>query len=128
LRTSIPISRCGAFDGHRHRSRYRLPPGLSIDQIRLLLYSAYGVRQVSTIYAPDDTYQVILEVDPKYADTKRGAAPHAGAHGRPAAWCRSTPWPRDPTSRRPLTVKPHRPVPAVMISFNLAPGVASARR
>ena len=42
---------------------------LSVDQIRLLLYSAFGTRQVSTIYAPDDTYQVILEADPKYADT-----------------------------------------------------------
>src|SRR5262249_57979187 len=38
--------------------------GLSVDQIRLLLYSAFGTRQVSTIYAPDDTYQVILEADP----------------------------------------------------------------
>src|SRR5262252_4571815 len=43
--------------------------GLSVDQIRLLLYSAFGTRQVSTIYAQDDTYQVILEADPKYADT-----------------------------------------------------------
>ena len=42
---------------------------LSVDQIRLLLYSAFGTRQVSTIYATDDTYQVILEADPKYADT-----------------------------------------------------------
>ena len=43
--------------------------GLSVDQIRLLLYSAFGSRQVSTIYAADDTYQVILEADPRYADT-----------------------------------------------------------
>ena len=41
---------------------------MSVDQIRLLLYSAFGSRQVSTIYAADDTYQVILEADPKYAD------------------------------------------------------------
>src|ERR1043165_2144044 len=43
--------------------------GLSIDQIRLLLYSAFGTRQVSTIYAADDTYQAILEADPRYAAT-----------------------------------------------------------
>src|SRR5258708_22938302 len=42
---------------------------LSVDQIRLLLYSAFGTRQVSTIYAPDSTYQVILDADPKYANT-----------------------------------------------------------
>jgi len=35
---------------------------------RLLLYSAFGSRQVSTIYAADDTYQVILEADPRYVD------------------------------------------------------------
>src|SRR4030095_10558309 len=46
--------------------------GLSVDQIRLLLYSAFGSRQVSTIYAADDTYQVILEADPKYADVNEG--------------------------------------------------------
>ena len=62
-------------------------------------------RQISTIYAPDDTYQVILEADPKYADTndvlrkimirtpsrRAGAARHRGqaqrqadvAHGQP---------------------------------------------
>src|SRR5204863_8658308 len=30
------------------------------------LYAAYGSRQVSTIYAPEDTYTVILEADAKY--------------------------------------------------------------
>ena len=41
--------------------------GLSIEQIRQILFSAFGSRQVSTIFA-DDTYQVILEADPRYAD------------------------------------------------------------
>ncbi len=35
--------------------------GITIDQIRSSLYSAYGTRQVSTIYAPENTYEVILE-------------------------------------------------------------------
>lgn len=30
--------------------------GLNVDQIRAQFYSAFGTRQVSTIYAPDDTY------------------------------------------------------------------------
>ncbi len=42
--------------------------GVSVDQIRSTLYSAFGSRQVSTIYAPEDTYQVILEADPAYLD------------------------------------------------------------
>src|SRR4029077_16073923 len=97
--------------------------GLSVDQIRLLLYSAFGSRQVSTIYAPDDTYQVILEADPRYADTNeilrriiirtpaRALVPldtvaHRGDQ---------------PTS---LTVNHIAQLPAVMISFNLGPGIA----
>ena len=97
--------------------------GLSIDQIRLLLYSAYGVRQVSTIYAPDDTYQVILEVDPKYADTNevlrrmQVRTPTGGLVPLDTVAKRSD----KPTS---LTVNHIAQLPAVMISFNLAPGVA----
>jgi hydrophobe/amphiphile efflux-1 (HAE1) family protein len=97
--------------------------GLSIDQIRLLLYSAYGVRQVSTIYAPDDTYQVILEVDPKYADTNevlrrmQVRTPSGGLVPLDTVAKRVD----KPTS---LTVNHIAQLPAVMISFNLAPGVA----
>jgi HAE1 family hydrophobic/amphiphilic exporter-1 len=42
--------------------------GVTVDQVRDQFYSAFGTRQVSTIYAPEDTYQVILEADEKYAD------------------------------------------------------------
>ena len=38
--------------------------GISVQQIEDALYSAYGNRQVSTIFAPDNTYAVILELDP----------------------------------------------------------------
>ncbi len=97
---------------------------LSVDQIRLLLYSAFGTRQVSTIYAPDDTYQVILEADPKfYADTSEALrriqirTPSGGLV------------PLDTVAKRvdkatSLTVNHIAQLPAVMISFNLAPGVA----
>jgi hydrophobe/amphiphile efflux-1 (HAE1) family protein len=97
--------------------------GLSIDQIRLLLYSAYGTRQVSTIYAPDDTYQVILEVDPKYADTNEVLrrmmvrTPTGGLVPLDTVAKRSD----KPTS---LTVNHISQLPAVIVSFNLAPGVA----
>ena len=97
--------------------------GLSVDQIRLLLYSAFGTRQVSTIYAPDDTYQVILEADPKYADTNEvlrriQVRTPAGALV-----------PLDTVAKRndkptSLTVNHIAQLPAVIISFNLAPGIA----
>jgi len=96
---------------------------LSVDQIRLLLYSAFGTRQVSTIYAPDDTYQVILEADPKYADinevlrrimirTPTGSLVPLDTVAKKID---------KPTS---LTVNHIAQLPAVMVSFNLAPDVA----
>ena len=36
------------------------------DQIQNALFTAYGTRQVSTIYTPSNEYQVILEVEPQY--------------------------------------------------------------
>ena len=96
---------------------------LSVDQIRLLLYSAFGTRQVSTIYAPDDTYQVILEADPKYADINevlrriQVRTPTGGLVPLDTVAKRVD----KPTS---LTVNHISQLPAVIISFNLAPGIA----
>jgi len=97
--------------------------GLSVDQIRLLLYSAFGSRQVSTIYAADDTYQVILEADPRYADVNEVLrriqirTPSGALVPLDTVAKRSD----KPTS---LTVNHIAQLPAVIISFNLAPGVA----
>ena len=96
---------------------------LSVDQIRLLLYSAFGTRQVSTIYAPDDTYQVILEADPKYADTSEvlRRIMIRTPTGQLVPLDTVAKKVDKPTS---LTVNHISQLPAVMISFNLAPGVA----
>jgi hydrophobe/amphiphile efflux-1 (HAE1) family protein len=97
--------------------------GLSVDQIRLLLYSAFGTRQISTIYAADDTYQVILEADPRYADVNEVLrriqirTPSGSLVPLDTVAKRSD----KPTS---LTVNHIAQLPAVIISFNLAPGVA----
>jgi HAE1 family hydrophobic/amphiphilic exporter-1 len=41
--------------------------GLTATQVENALYNAYGTRQVSQIYAPNNQYQsVILQVDPKF--------------------------------------------------------------
>ncbi|MGL4289491.1 MAG: efflux RND transporter permease subunit [Phreatobacter sp.] len=97
--------------------------GLTADQIRSTLYSSFGVRQVSTIYAPEDTYQVILEADPKYNDTA------AMLRRLTVRTPTGTIVPLDavatireqPTA---LTVSHLAQLPAVTISFNLPPGVA----
>ncbi len=40
--------------------------GISAQQIEDSLYSAYGQRQISTIYAPNNQYRVILELLPQF--------------------------------------------------------------
>ena len=40
--------------------------GLTPDQVETALYSAYGTRQVSQIYAPNNQYQVIMQVAPEF--------------------------------------------------------------
>jgi len=40
--------------------------GLSVQQVEDALFSAYATRQVSTIYAPNNTYQVIMELAPEF--------------------------------------------------------------
>ena len=40
--------------------------GLTANQVENALYNAYGTRQVSQIYAPNNQYQVILQVAPEF--------------------------------------------------------------
>jgi HAE1 family hydrophobic/amphiphilic exporter-1 len=40
--------------------------GISAKAIETSLWSAYGARQISNIYATTDTYRVVIEVEPKY--------------------------------------------------------------
>ena len=48
------------------RDKATRPGGHRGQQIENALYSAYGSRQVSTIYAPNNQYQVIMELEPQY--------------------------------------------------------------
>jgi len=97
--------------------------GLSARQIEDALYYAYGSRQVSTIYAPNNQYQVILELAPEYQ-----MAPAALA----MLYVRSDKGnlvPLDTVAKLtkslgPLTVNHLGQLPAVTISFNLKPGIA----
>ena len=40
--------------------------GISPESIQMALYTAYGSRQVSTIFTPANEYSVITEVEPRY--------------------------------------------------------------
>ncbi|MEK6527699.1 MAG: efflux RND transporter permease subunit [Nitrospirota bacterium] len=40
--------------------------GVTAQQFEDTLYSAYGSRQVSTIYSPTNQYKVVMEIEPRY--------------------------------------------------------------
>lgn len=97
--------------------------GVSIDAIRTALYSAFGERQVSTIYLPTDSYQVIMEVAPEAKQDERALA---GIYVRSAAGS-LVPLSAFATVERsvgPTSVNHVGQLQAVTVSFNLAPGVA----
>ncbi len=97
--------------------------GVSAEQIQSTLYSAYGGGQVSTIYGASDEYQVIMELAPGYqtsidalnalyVPTNNGKLVplRAVADIAPGVG--------------PLSVSHYGQLPAVTLSFNLAPGVS----
>ena len=58
--------------------------GLTVNQVETALYNAYGTRQVSQIYAPNNQYQVILQVAPEFQKDPGGAvAALRAARSRP---------------------------------------------
>ena len=64
--------------------------GVTATQIEDALYTAYGTRQISTIYAPNNQYQVILELEPEFqTDIRRPVAALRALVAR-ASSCRST--------------------------------------
>jgi hydrophobic/amphiphilic exporter-1 (mainly G- bacteria), HAE1 family len=97
--------------------------GVTPDQISSALYSAYGNRQVSTIYTPSNEYYVILELLPEYQNKPKDLS---------QLYIRSNQGkliPLDTVAKMvqnvgPLSVNHLGQLPAVTLSFNLKPGVA----
>jgi len=97
--------------------------GVSMDTVRTALYSAFGERQVSTIYLPTDSYQVILEAAPEDKQDESAIA---------KLYVRSSTGALVPLSSFTTVVRTVGPtainhvgqLQAVTVSFNLAPGAA----
>jgi HAE1 family hydrophobic/amphiphilic exporter-1 len=95
--------------------------GITPQQIEETLYSAYGSRQVSTIYTPTNQYFVIMEMAPEFQKNSEALS---------LLYLRSKSGkvvPLDAVAELkrevgPLTVNHLGQVPAVTISFNLRPG------
>jgi HAE1 family hydrophobic/amphiphilic exporter-1 len=96
--------------------------GLTAQQIETALFSAFSFRQVSTIYAPSNEYQVILETLP---ENQRNPSDLSAIYVRSSTGALV---PLDTVARitrdvGPLTVNHTGQLPSVTISFNLTPGV-----
>ena len=97
--------------------------GVSAEQIEDALYSAYGSRQVSTIYAPNNDYKVIMELLPEYQRDPAALS---------MLYIRSTSGqlvPLEAVARieegvGPMSVNHSGQLPSVTFSFDLKPGVA----
>jgi HAE1 family hydrophobic/amphiphilic exporter-1 len=95
--------------------------GVTTQQIEDALYSAYGSRQVSTIFAPSNAYQVVLELLPSaqrrpaqlerlYVRSSRGDLVPLGALAKVTEGV------------GPLSVNHAGQLSAVTVSFNVEPG------
>jgi HAE1 family hydrophobic/amphiphilic exporter-1 len=97
--------------------------GVTAQQVEDALYTAYSSRQVSTIFAPNNEYQVIMELEPRfqreaedlsslYVRSSRGALVPLGAVAKLER------------TVGPLTINHLGQIPAVTLSFNTQPGVS----
>jgi HAE1 family hydrophobic/amphiphilic exporter-1 len=97
--------------------------GIDVNQIESALYNAYGARQVSTIYTPNDQYWVVMELLPQYqrdlsAMNLLHLSGREGVSVPLGSLAKVTP------STGPLTVNHSGQLPSVTLSFNLEPGTS----
>jgi hydrophobe/amphiphile efflux-1 (HAE1) family protein len=97
--------------------------GIQPQAVDSTLYSAFGQRQVSIIYTPQNQYHVVLEVDPKF---------QLDPTSLDKIYVKSSTGSQVPlstiahfeTSNTPLSVNHQGQFPCVTVSFNTGPGVS----
>jgi HAE1 family hydrophobic/amphiphilic exporter-1 len=94
---------------------------VNTEQIESTLFNAYGSRQISLIYTPTNTYNVILQLEPKYQMDPEALG---------MLYVRSSTGKLVPLNAvgslsedlGPLSINHSGQLPSVTLSFNLAPG------
>jgi hydrophobic/amphiphilic exporter-1 (mainly G- bacteria), HAE1 family len=94
--------------------------GVTVAQIEDALYTAFGNRQVSTIYAADNSYQVVLEVQPEAQQPQTIGDLYIRSALGTLVPLRSVA--RLSEGVGPLSINHAGQQPAVTVSFNLSPG------
>ncbi len=97
--------------------------GLTADQIEGALSAAYSQSQISSIYAPNNTYRVVVEVKPEY-QLDQNALSLLYVRSRSGALVPLNTVASIARDIGPLTVNHQGQLPAVTLSFNLRPGAA----
>jgi HAE1 family hydrophobic/amphiphilic exporter-1 len=94
--------------------------GVDMNTVRSTLYGAYGGQQVSTIYAPEDSYQVIMEMG---LENRRDETALAALYvrSRTGALVPVTAFATVNRTRGTMAVNHQGQLPAVTLSFDLAP-------
>jgi HAE1 family hydrophobic/amphiphilic exporter-1 len=97
--------------------------GIDVNQIESALYNAYGARQVSTIYTPNDQYWVVMELLPEYqrdlsAMNLLHITGRQGVSVPLGSLAKVTP------GTGPLTVNHSGQLPSVTLSFDLEAGTS----
>ncbi len=97
--------------------------GVTAFQVEDALSSAYGERQVSTIYAPNNEYRVITELEPQY-QLDPAALSMLYIHSSNGQLVPLSTLAKIGQSLGPLAVNHSGQLPSVTLSFGLKPGVA----
>ena len=97
--------------------------GVSTAQIESALYTAFGPQQVSTIYTSIDQYWVLMQVDPKKQNDP-DVLGRIYIHSNNGQLVPLSAVAHFDKSVGPATIGHLGQVPAVTLSFNLAPGVS----
>ncbi len=98
--------------------------GITAQQIEDALSTAYSQLQISTIYAPNNQYQVIMELDPSY---QKDPSLLSLLYIRSSSTDQLVPLStltKFSQSAGPLTINHSGQFPSVTISFNTKPGVS----
>ncbi|MDX6529576.1 MAG: hypothetical protein QOH41_1866 [Blastocatellia bacterium] len=97
--------------------------GVTVAQIETALGSAFGSRQISTIYSPTNEYQVIMEVKPEFQKDPN-AVGRLYIHSSSGRLVPLSAVASFSNSVGPALVNHFAELPATTISFNLRPGVS----
>jgi len=97
--------------------------GVTAQQVEDALYTAYGSRQISTIFAPNNQYDVIMELAPQYQlDTNALSMLYVRSSANQLVPLNAVA--NLTKGLGPLSVNHLRQIPAVTLSFNVKPGTS----